>query len=239
MQPPVHTAHDRFRVGKGQPTLAPQRPQYALLVDAAIVPIRWPVESSPGRTKVAWWRTEDGGEHARAAIDLLTRLAGGKQPEGAMAICMVTHLMTRISDGANELWVPLGSLANDEKCGLSPKLRQNIQDPGRKCRVRTIVEGQRYHMSVGGPTPYRLSADNGHEIRTNYVQRRTCAQPTEQYGAKSADRLHNPAPLKFTVPAPAPAPESPRPPARWQRVASPGVPLHVSAPNALDDRGDR
>jgi hypothetical protein len=125
------------------------------------MPNRLPVQSSPRRPEVSWWLTEDGGEHLGAAIDFLSRLVRGQQPEWTMPIGMIADLMTGIGDGVDALGVLLSLLADDEKRGTRPKLRENVEDTRREQRVGTVVKRQRDGMPVRGTTAHRPLAGSG------------------------------------------------------------------------------
>jgi hypothetical protein len=110
-----------------------------------------------------------------AAIDLLSRLVGTEQPEGPMRVGMITDFMTGFGDGANDLRVLLRALADDEKRGSNPKLRQDVEDTWCEDRVGAIVKGQGYGMITHRTTSYFLRDVSSQQIGTDGIERSTGA----------------------------------------------------------------
>jgi len=173
MQPSRHYAHNHLRLGKGQPAFATQGPEDPLLPDTGAMPNCRQIRLSPGWPKIPWWLPKDGGEHMCAAIDLLSRLVGTEQPEGPMRVGMITDFMTGFGDGANDRRVLLRPLADDEKRGSNPKLRQDVEDTWCKDRVGAIVKGQGYGMITRRTTSYFLRDVSSQQIGTDGIERST------------------------------------------------------------------
>jgi len=173
MQPSRHYTHNHLRLGKGQPTFATQRPEDPLLLDMGAMPNCRQIRLSPGWPKIPWWLPKDGGEHMCAVIDLLSRLVGRKQPEGPMRIGMITDFMTGFGDGANDRRVLLRPLADDEKRGSNPKLRQDVEDTWCEDGVGTVVKGQGHGMITHRTTSFFLRDVSSQQIGPDGIERST------------------------------------------------------------------
>ena len=112
-----------------------------------------------------------------------------------MRIGMVTDLMTRSGDGANDLRVLLSPFADDEKRRSGVKLCQDVEDTWCEDGVGAVVKGQGHAVLICRTTPSCLLDVSCQQIGTDGIESNTCTYHAKQYLTEIADGIHPTPPL--------------------------------------------
>nr|WP_286174033.1 hypothetical protein [Rhodobacter sp. NTK016B] len=89
------------------------------------------------------WPTTAGVEDSvLGAIDLPQQLAIAQFEHVGVGVRVVSNLVTLLNDTLDQIRVPNGFLANHKECCSRLEQSQVIEQPGRKVRVRTVIERQ-------------------------------------------------------------------------------------------------